>query len=57
MSVLSLGGKPLDGSFNDGQLRADLCEIATRHCYQHGSRIVDDILAEFLVTRKSIKEK
>lgn len=51
------GGRPLDKSFHEGQLRADLCSLAMRHCFDHGPRVVDDILAHFDVTRKSIKDK
>lgn len=42
--------------FDRELLRADLCAIATTHCYKHGTRMVDDILARFDVTRKPIKE-
>lgn len=33
-------------------LRAELCQIASRHSYQHGPRIVDEILGAFHITRK-----
>lgn len=52
-----LGGKTLSPDQLAQQLlRADLCAIATTHCYEHGTRMVDDILARFDVTRKPIKE-
>jgi hypothetical protein len=38
-------------------LRADLCAVATRRCYKHAAQVVDDILAEFNVSRKPLKEK
>lgn len=39
------------------KVRADLCAIATEHSFQHGCKIIDDILKDFIVTRKLIKEK
>lgn len=38
-------------------LRADMCMLASGRCFQHGPRVVDDILANFIVTRKPLKEK
>lgn len=38
-------------------MRADLCAIATRHCYEHGAHLVDEILGQFHITRKTLKEK
>lgn len=38
-------------------VRADLCAIATRHCYEHGARVADEILNQFHITRKTLKEK
>ena len=37
-------------------IRADLCAIASVHCYEHASRVVDDIMTRFDVVRKPIKE-
>jgi hypothetical protein len=38
-------------------LRADMCAVATSHCFEHGSHVVDAILDRFNVTRKNLKEK
>jgi hypothetical protein len=52
------GGVPYDAEkYTQGLLRADLCAVATRRCYQHGARVVDDILANFNVSRQPLKEK
>jgi hypothetical protein len=51
--MISLGGETYDENlFRAGQLRADLCQIATEYSFQHGSRIVDAILAKYEVSRK-----
>ena len=46
------GGREMDSTFAAGQLRADLCEIATACCYEHGARMVDKILESYRVTRR-----
>jgi hypothetical protein len=38
-------------------VRAELSAIATRHCYEHGARVANEILDQFHITRKTIKEK
>ena len=51
--MTSLGGETYDEeSFRAGQLRADLCQIATEYSYNQGSKIVDAILARYDVVRK-----
>lgn len=44
-----------DDFYSQG-MRADLCKIATDHCYEHGTHIVDEILARYHVNPKTIKE-
>lgn len=39
------------------KVRADLCAIASKRSFQHGCKIIDDILQDFIVTRKLMKEK
>lgn len=52
------GGETYDPQkFADDLKRADLCAIATRHCYKHGAHVIDEILASYYVTRKPMKEK
>lgn len=47
------GGEEYDQKkFIRGALRADLCEIAIKHSYIHGAKIVDAILDRYDVVRK-----
>lgn len=51
--MTSLGGEPYDeDKFRAGQLRADLCQIATEISYNQGAHIVDAILSKYDVSRK-----
>ena len=51
--MTSLAGEEYDeATFLAGQLRADLCQIATEFSYQHGAKIVDAILLKYDVKRK-----
>ena len=51
------GGVAFDSKLYQEQLlRAELANIASAHCYQHGHKVVDDILARYTVTRKPMKE-
>lgn len=55
---MTKGGDNLDTyQIREKMIRADLCEIAARHSYQHGSRIIDEIMESFHITRKTVKEK
>jgi hypothetical protein len=53
------GGKLLDpAEFKAGELRADLYEMVSRHCFKHAVKIVDELLADFDVTPKNrVKKK
>lgn len=52
------GGKYLDAQeIKERMIRADLCEIAARHCFEHGTKLIDELLVHFDITRKPIKEK
>jgi hypothetical protein len=52
------GGEPFDpDKFHAAVLRADMNEVAARVCFHHASKVVDAILANFVVTPRSIKEK
>lgn len=56
-SVPEPGGEPYDREkFEEGVLRAELCNLANSYDYKHGSRMVDELLRRFDVTRKP-KEK
>ena len=47
------GGEKYDeDKFRAGQLRADLCQIATELSYKQGANIVDKILEKYEVKRK-----
>lgn len=51
------GGIAFDSALYQEQvLRAELTNIANAHCYQHGAKVVNDILARYTVTRKPLKE-
>lgn len=36
-----------------GQLKADMCEVAMQISFQHGARIVEALLDQFEIRRKS----
>lgn len=53
-----LGGEPVDKKlFEEGQSRADLCQIAQGYSFQQGAKIVDAILKEYDVVKKPFGAK
>jgi hypothetical protein len=52
------GGVPYsDVAFSNDTLRAELCEVARRVCFEHSNALVDELLATFDIRKRSIKEK
>lgn len=52
------GGFPADKKkFEEGQFKADLCQIAQRYSFDQGARIIDAILKEFDVVKKPFGAK
>lgn len=52
------GGKPFNArEFAIAEKRADLCAIALAHCWDHGAKIIDEILRKYEVTRKSFNAR
>jgi hypothetical protein len=51
------GGELYDTTaYSEGTTRADLVAIASRHSFQHGPKIIDEILNRFNITPKLIKD-
>lgn len=48
------GGVPYnDARFRDGVLRAELCEVVRRVCFEHSAAVADEIMTNFDVKKRS----